>query len=204
MTILLLIYLTTPKIESSQGETIIRSCHIPGTWHDFSTVNTRSSHPEVFLRKGVLKICNKFTGEYQCWSVISIKLLSNFIEITLRHECCPVNLLHIVRTSLPKNTSGRLLLEYQCWRIVAAQKKLFWLLMNCASDCWRVVLNNCASNFWKFKSVTVEQSCQWPWKNRAGDCWTTCQRLLNNHTNDCWKIVPVNVEQLYHPANISK
>ena len=120
-----------------------------------------------------------------------------------RHECCPVNLLHIVRTSLPKNTSGRLLLEYQCWRIVAAQKKLFWLLMNCASDCWRVVLNNCASNFWKFKSVTVEQSCQWPWKNRAGDCWTTCQRLLNNHTNDCWKIVPVNVEQLYHPANIS-
>ena len=26
----------------------------------------RSSHPEVFLGKGVLKICSKFTGEHPC------------------------------------------------------------------------------------------------------------------------------------------
>ena len=59
----------------------------------------RGSRPEVFLRKGVLKICRKFTGEHPCRSVISIKLQSNFIEITLRHGCFPVNLLHIFRTS---------------------------------------------------------------------------------------------------------
>ena len=35
----------------------------------------RSSPPKVFLRKGVLKICSKFTGEHSCQSVISIKLL---------------------------------------------------------------------------------------------------------------------------------
>ena len=35
----------------------------------------RSSPPEVFLEKGVLKICIKFTGEYPCQSVVSIKLL---------------------------------------------------------------------------------------------------------------------------------
>ena len=35
---------------------------------------------------------------------------SNFIEITLRHGCSPVNLLHIFRTPFPNNTSGRLLL----------------------------------------------------------------------------------------------
>ena len=35
----------------------------------------RSSHPEVFLRKGVLKTCSKFTGEHPCRSVISIKFL---------------------------------------------------------------------------------------------------------------------------------
>ena len=29
-----------------------------------------SSRPEVFLGKGVLKICSKFTGEQQCRSVI--------------------------------------------------------------------------------------------------------------------------------------
>ena len=37
----------------------------------------RSSHPEVFLGKGVLKICSKYTGEQPCQSAISIKLLCN-------------------------------------------------------------------------------------------------------------------------------
>ena len=72
--------------------------------------HSRSSHPEMFLRKGVLKICSKFTGEQRCQSVISIKLLCNFIEITLRYGCSPVNLLYIFRIPFPKNTSGRLLL----------------------------------------------------------------------------------------------
>ena len=36
----------------------------------------RSSHSELFLRKGVLKICSKFTREHPCWSAISIKLQS--------------------------------------------------------------------------------------------------------------------------------
>ena len=35
----------------------------------------RGSHPWVFIGKGVLKICSKFTGEHQCRSVILIKLL---------------------------------------------------------------------------------------------------------------------------------
>ena len=42
--------------------------------------------------------------------MISIKLHSNFIEITLRHSSSPVNLQRIFRTPLPKNTSGGLLL----------------------------------------------------------------------------------------------
>ena len=33
-------------------------------------------------------------------------LLCNFIEIALRHECSPVNLLHIFGTPFSKNTSG--------------------------------------------------------------------------------------------------
>ena len=53
----------------------------------------RSSRSEVFLRKGVLKIC------------------SNFIKIALRHGCSRVNLLHVFRTAFPRNTSGRLLLN---------------------------------------------------------------------------------------------
>ena len=64
----------------------------------------------MFLGKGVLKICSKFTGEQPHQSVISIKLQSNFIEITLRHGCFPVMLLHIFRTHIYKNTSEGLLL----------------------------------------------------------------------------------------------
>ena len=45
--------------------------------------NIRSSRPEVFLGKGVLKICRKFTGEHPCRSVISIKLLYSFIALQL-------------------------------------------------------------------------------------------------------------------------
>ena len=70
-----------------------------------------SSRPEVFLRKGVLKICSKFTGEHPCRSVISIKLLCNFIEITLRHGLSPVNLMHIFRPPFSKNTCWWLLLK---------------------------------------------------------------------------------------------
>ena len=60
----------------------------------------RSSRPEVFLWKGVLKICSKFTWEHPCQSVILIKL----------HGCPPINLLHIFKTSFTKNSSGWLLL----------------------------------------------------------------------------------------------
>ena len=33
---------------------------------DLSFETDRSIYPEVFLGKDVLKICNKFTGEYPC------------------------------------------------------------------------------------------------------------------------------------------
>ena len=65
------------------------------------------------LINGVLKTCSKFTGEQTYRSVISINLLCNFIEITLRHGCSPVNLLYIFRTPFRKSTCGGLLLAMQ-------------------------------------------------------------------------------------------
>ena len=72
---------------------------------------SRSSYPEVFLVKGVLKMCSKFTVEHSCRSTISIKLQSNVIEITLQHGCSPVNVLHILRMAFTMKTSEWLLLE---------------------------------------------------------------------------------------------
>ena len=40
----------------------------------------------------------------------NVQLLCNFIEITLRHGCSPIKLLHFFRTSFPKNISRGLLL----------------------------------------------------------------------------------------------
>ena len=52
-------------------------------------------------------------------------LQSNFIEIPLQHGCSPVNLLHIFRILLPKNTSGGLLLKVKGKQIIFSkvQKK---------------------------------------------------------------------------------
>ena len=61
---------------------------------------------EVVLQK----ICSKFTGKHPCQGEISIKLQNNFIEVTLRHVCCPVNLLHIFNMPFPKTIYGGLLL----------------------------------------------------------------------------------------------
>ena len=74
------------------------------------TLKFRSSYPEVFLIKGVLKICSKVAREHPCRSVISIKL-----QITLLHGFSPVNLLHIFRTPFSKNTFGWLLLKVWLW-----------------------------------------------------------------------------------------
>ena len=64
----------------------------------------RSSPPEVFLGKVVLKIYCKYGGEHSYWSVISIKL-----QIAFRHECS-INLLHILRTPFYENIYEGLLL----------------------------------------------------------------------------------------------
>ena len=47
----------------------------------------RSSHPYMFLGKGVLKICSTFTGQHPCLSAISIKLLKICSKFTGEHQC---------------------------------------------------------------------------------------------------------------------
>ena len=50
---------------------------------------------------------------------------NNFIEITLRHGCSPVDLLHIFRTPFPRNTFEWLLLTiFPCCR--SSRPRVFW------------------------------------------------------------------------------
>ena len=65
----------------------------------------------MFLRKGILKICSKFTGEHPYRSVF---------KIALWHVYSHVNFLHIFRTPFYKNISGGLLLNF------AKSNEWFW------------------------------------------------------------------------------
>ena len=98
--------------------------------------NDRSSPQEVFLRKGVLKICSKFAGEHPCRSVISINC--NFIKIALWCGCSPVNLLHIFRTPFSRNTSGWLHLSSTLSTFSFIDAHLSAVLYNVA-DCFELI-----------------------------------------------------------------
>ena len=66
----------------------------------------------VFLRKGVLKICSKITGEHSCWSVIWIKLWDQLINWNhyISTEIIPMTAIKVCRMGkyseeLPPTTS---------------------------------------------------------------------------------------------------
>ena len=84
----------------------------------------------MFLGKGVLKICWKFTGEHPCRNAISVELQSNIIEIALRHGCSPVKLLYIFRTPSLNNISERLLL----YIVTHVAQLNFYLLIPCSAE----------------------------------------------------------------------
>ena len=64
----------------------------------------RNSPPEVFLGKGVQKICSRFTGEHTYRSGISIKLQSWTWVFS------SIFAAYFLSTPSPKNTSGKPLL----------------------------------------------------------------------------------------------
>ena len=59
-------------------EIVITNVSIEHNWKSWFLGLLRSTPPEVFLGKDVLKICSKFTGDHSCRSMISIKLLCKF------------------------------------------------------------------------------------------------------------------------------
>ena len=64
------------------------------------------------LSRGVLiKRCSEYMQ--QIYRRTHMPKCDNFIEITLRHGCSPVNLLHIFRTPFYKNAYGGLVLSIQ-------------------------------------------------------------------------------------------
>ena len=97
----------------------------------------------MFWRKAVLKICSKFNREHPCRGVISIKLLCNFIEITLWHGYSAY-LLHIFRTPfLRKSLEGCLFVKYFPKKLHHEYLTKSWIyLWNCAKDLFVTSINS--------------------------------------------------------------
>ena len=74
--------------------------------------SVKSSLSDVFLGKGFLKLCSKFTGKHPC-------------QITLPHGCSAANLFHIFRAVF-KNTYGGLLLV-QVKKYITFTNKWFFI-----------------------------------------------------------------------------
>ena len=66
----------------------------------------------------------------------AIQMFCNFIEITLRHGCSPVKLLHILRTSFLKNAAAsannyRLYVKFSTHMINSTREKIMFICTNC-------------------------------------------------------------------------
>ena len=93
-----------------QGKSIQIFKHLKSPFTRF-----RSSRPEVFLRKGVLEICSKFTGEHPCQSVILIKLQNNFIDHTLAWMFSCIFSEHLF-LGTPLRAASDVLIEDSIWK----------------------------------------------------------------------------------------
>ena len=77
----------------------------------------RSSRPEVFCKKGVLKNFTKFTGKYLCQSLFFNRVPglaglrpTTVLKKRLWHRCFPVNLVKFLRTPIS--------IEHLCWLLL--------------------------------------------------------------------------------------
>ena len=73
----------------------------------------RSSRPEVFCKKGVLRNFAKFTGKHLCHSLFFNK--NTLLKKRLWHGCFPVNLCEIIRTRFFTEHMWLLLLLHKFW-----------------------------------------------------------------------------------------
>ena len=144
----------------------------------FSSGRDRSSPSDMFLEKGVVKICSKFTGEHPCWSTISIKLLCSSV---LRHGCSPVNLLHIFRTPFLKDSSGGLLLVVSS---LYGQVDLEQIL---TVKHWLTLKQSVTTS--KFSVITFQKVYELnKWINKLGLIMLVCIAFQEQHLISCFII----------------
>ena len=108
-------------------------------------VNFRSSRPEVFSKKGVLKNFEKFTGKHLFQGLFFNKVAAlrpaTLLKRRLQHRCFPVNIVKFLRTPF-------------------FIEQLWWLLLKLGGLRKKELCYRCfPENIFKFFSTAVLQSC---------------------------------------------
>ena len=77
----------------------------------------RSSRPEVFFKKGVLRNFAKFTGKHLCYRLFFNKVVglkpATLLKKRVWHKCFPVNFAKFLRTPFIPEHLGWLLLNLE-------------------------------------------------------------------------------------------
>ena len=106
----------------------------------------------------------------QCQSVISIKLLCNFIEIALQDGCFPVNSVHIFRTPFLKRTP----LDGCFWDWYLCDKNIHHERVKRRRTLFRFY---CETSFFRFFAIIY-------WENSTIIFWKVTLKIsLLNHLN---------------------
>ena len=125
----------------------------------------RSSRPEVFCKKGVLRNFTKFTGKHLCQSPFFNKVEglrpSTLLKMRLWHRCFPVNFVKFLRTPF--------FIEH-----------LWWLLLYCFRD--HIFVGDYMMGIFQFKN--------YPNSLRKLRFLTEADILSTNKKVDAWKFVP--------------
>ena len=79
-------------------------------WECTNFLKQQKQPPEVFRKKGVLKIFAIFTRKHLCWSFFGV-FEGNFIKKKLQHRYFAVNITKFLRTPILKNIWERLHLK---------------------------------------------------------------------------------------------
>ena len=100
----------------------------------FNWIHIRSSRPEGFCKKGVLRNFTKFIGKHLCQSLFFNKVAglrpSTLLKKTLWHRCFPINFVKFVRTPFLTEYLWWLLLIYEPFVVEKMRKKCNWWLMS--------------------------------------------------------------------------
>ena len=117
-------------------------------------------------------------------------------ELTFGKNCRLSNLFYVYCKDINRNNCVRTCFFFYR-SVLRVRESCTVFLVHCA------ILQQWSSYCWSIVPVTVEQSCQWLFKNHASHCWIIlpvtveelCQWLLKNRSSHCWSIVPVTVKQ---------